>query len=197
MKTLKYRRTPWDNEGSPSFKPLPDRPLEPKNTAGQEQSGGRKDFFFLHGLYVFDPERSTSADFRQFLWAGLRLLSAEAQDRGFSKQEVSQLLVRVFDVVHDAADGLWATLRDIVSKAPEEVSIRSTAAQCGVLDSGAGERARLATEAGKDGNLVVAASAPPESPEQAELRRLSILLEEQAAFNRAFHDEEMRDLLDD
>lgn len=35
------------------------------------------------------------------------------------------------------------------------------------------------------------AQATTESPEQAELRRLSILLEEQAAYNRACHDEEM------
>lgn len=33
--------------------------------------------------------------------------------------------------------------------------------------------------------------------EQAELRRLSLLLEEQAAYNRMCHDEELRDVLDD
>jgi hypothetical protein len=42
-----------------------------------------------------------------------------------------------------------------------------------------------------------ATSATPESPEQAELRRLRLLLEEQAAYNRAFRDEEMRELRED
>jgi hypothetical protein len=36
-----------------------------------------------------------------------------------------------------------------------------------------------------------------ESPEQVELRRLRLLLEEQAAFNRSLRDEAIRELLED
>jgi hypothetical protein len=51
--------------------------------------------------------------------------------------------------------------------------------------------------AAHNGRSSAAASATPESPEQAELRRLRLLLEEQAAYNRAFRDEEMHELLED
>jgi hypothetical protein len=56
---------------------------------------------------------------------------------------------------------------------------------------------REETEAAHNNKSSAATLATPESPEQAELRRLRLLLEEQAAYNRAFRDEEIRELLED
>jgi hypothetical protein len=120
------------------------------------------------------------------MWAGLHVLRAEAQGRGLSEEDLRRLLAHAFDAFHDAADGIWSALRNMVSQVGQHASAQPEQAPCGPFVPGVSERMPPAAPPGA-----------PESPEQAELRRLSILLEEQAAYNRACHDEEMRDLLDD
>lgn len=181
MKTIK-RRTPWDKSQKPP--PYPQPPAEVHEKAVQDRPTPHRGFFCLHGLYFFNPERSTSADFRQFLWSGLHVLHAEAVARGLPEEEIRRLLVRAFDTFHDAADGLWMTIRDTVFKVPVEAREQPVAAP---------SRPPAAEAPGRQGN----STKPLESPEQAELRRLSLLMEEEAAYNRACHDEELRELLDD
>lgn len=116
MFTLKQRKTPWDRGvvKLPAYRGL--------SIAAEEESGtGRvvapcKHLIRLHGFYVFDPRRSTNADFRRFLWAGLRVLRTEARARGLSEEQLRQLLVSAFDLFHDTGDGIWAALQSLVSR---------------------------------------------------------------------------------
>lgn len=118
MTILKQRRrTPWDAK-APDFlgagtSSLLDAgsPLEPSRMRPI-----REEVFRLHGLYVFDPASVTSADFRQFMWAGLRFLRAQAKARGLPEEEVRRLLESAFHVFHDAADGMWTALKAVSSK---------------------------------------------------------------------------------
>jgi hypothetical protein len=111
------RRTPWDAE---RLDPLAlglsaqlERGVQPESV---KLRSGRKEVFCLHGLYVFDPAQATSDDFRQFMWAGLRVLRAEAKVRGLSEDQIRQLLVSAFDAFHDSAEGMWTALKTVVSK---------------------------------------------------------------------------------
>lgn len=117
MKVLKHRKTPWDQAPKRAIRaslvPSPERSLA---SASETAAIPHKGVLCLHGLYVFDPCRSTSADFRQFLWAGLRVLRSEGQARGLSKEQVRRLLVSAFDLFHDAAEGLWIALKNVVSE---------------------------------------------------------------------------------
>jgi hypothetical protein len=181
VKTIK-RRTPWD--ASQTSAPYPPPTAEAHEKTIQERPTPYRGFFCLHGLYFFDPERSTSADFRQFLWSGLRVLHAEAVARGLPEDEIRRLLVGAFDKFHDAADGLWMTIRDTVFKVPDETRDQPVAAPF---------RPQPIESQGRQRHLTKSA----ESPEQAELRRLSLNQEEEEAYNRACHDEDLRELLDD
>jgi hypothetical protein len=84
----------------------------------------------LHGLYVFDPDRSTPDDFRQFLWAGLRLLEAEARAKGLNERQVRSLLLHAFDRFHESADDLWTTLKGFVAKRKSTPKIIDQNNQC-------------------------------------------------------------------
>jgi hypothetical protein len=65
----------------------------------------------LLGRWLFDPAGVTSEDTRQFMWAGLRVLRAEAKVSGLTEDQVDRLLVRAFDTFHDAAESIWTTLK--------------------------------------------------------------------------------------
>lgn len=120
--------------------------------------------FVLEGRYLYDPERVTTADVRSFLFASLRLLRSEAERQGLAEADVNKLVTAGFDTLHEAADCLWEAMRKVVTAAP------------------GGASTPPATGA--------AAASSGESPEHAELRRLSIRREIQAAYNRDRHDEE-------
>jgi hypothetical protein len=115
MQFLKQRRTPWDVEvltfppGDALYLPF-HRVVLPESPA----TGPRcKEVIYLHGRWLVDPARATSEDARQFLWAGLRVLRAEAKARGLSEEQVDRLLVRAFDTLHDAAESIWTALKDV------------------------------------------------------------------------------------
>ncbi len=116
MLTLKQRKTPWDDElvKLPAYRGVA-TPAEEGADVGHSVDPGKR-IIRLHGFYIFDPRHSTSADFRQFLWAGLRVLRAEARARGLSEEQVHQLLVSAFDLFHDTEDSIWAALQSVVSK---------------------------------------------------------------------------------
>jgi hypothetical protein len=197
MTTLKYRRTPWDQEEV--AQPYPSLPphLEAATAADQERTGRHGGLFCLHGLYVYDPDRSTSTDFRQFLWDGLHVLRTEALAHGLSEDEVHRLVVSAFDVFHDTADGLWAALRNIVSKVNAQTSTRPEPALEPSQAPRINDSAPPADAVAPNASLSLATPLTAESPEQADLRRLRLLLEEQEAYNRECRDEEMRELLED
>lgn len=119
MPLKQRRRTPWDSEQPPGtlFKRVHRPQAEGEVSPESAKLGvGRQEVFRLHGLYVFDPQGVTPEDFREFLWAGLRFLRAEAQARGMSEEQIRQLESSAFDDFHDAADRMWTTLKAIVSR---------------------------------------------------------------------------------
>lgn len=120
MLTLKQRKTPWDDEMAtlPAYGGFAN-PAEERTSVEHSTDPSN---ICIHGLYIFDPRRSTSADFQQFLWAGLRLLRVEAKARGVSEEQVRQLLVSAFDLFHDTGESVWAALQSVVSKVETGVS---------------------------------------------------------------------------
>lgn len=118
MPLKQFRRTPWDADDQSddllrAFRSHTEREA-PSESA--KRWAGHQEVFCLHGLYVFDPRGVTSKDFREFLWAGLRCLRAEARARGMSDERIRQLLSSAFEVFHDAADSMWTTLKAVVSR---------------------------------------------------------------------------------
>ena len=115
MQFMKQRRTPWDEE---LMRPRSDT-LYPQleNLVLAEpptMTGFRcKDVIYLRGRWLVDPTRATSEDVRQFMWAGLRVLRAEAKSRGVTEEQVDRLLARAFDTFHDIAESIWTTLKTL------------------------------------------------------------------------------------
>jgi hypothetical protein len=124
----KSRKTPWDPRAielhpSGSQQAVEARPYDQLN-------GG----IYLQGLYVFDPRVCTSQDMRHFFWAGLRLLDSEVKSLGLSAEEVRQLMLTSFDTFHDAASGLWDTVRQMIAKGGEILPMASAVeARCHVF----------------------------------------------------------------
>jgi hypothetical protein len=114
MEFLKHRRLPWDateltfHHGDASR--LFDKVLVPEASATWPRHG---EVIYLQGRWLVDPARATSEATRQFMWAGLRVLRAEAKARGLPEEQVERLIVSVFDTFHDAADSIWNALKAI------------------------------------------------------------------------------------
>jgi hypothetical protein len=109
MTKAKTRKTPWD----PRPCKLPScgsQQVAAEVRAYEQLNGG----ICLQGLYVFDPRACTSEDMRHFFWAGLQLLDSKVKSLGLSEEEVRQLMMASFDTFHDAANGLWDTVRTMM-----------------------------------------------------------------------------------
>jgi hypothetical protein len=128
----KINSTPWDApayEGEPCGAPSPAKPSVPTNLG-----------ICLHGMYFFDPATCTSEEVRQFLWAGIRVLDKEVKAHGLSEKEVRRILTGTFDVFHDTANVLWASLQQMKAKRlPAPAQARSTAALVQPATESAGE----------------------------------------------------------
>jgi hypothetical protein len=115
MQILKQCRTPWDVEGLTC--PYGDAMYFPFDKVVLSDSPVTwpqcKERIYLHGRWLVDPARATSEDARQFMWAGLRVLRAEAKARGLSEEQVDRLLTRAFDTFHDVAESIWSALKAV------------------------------------------------------------------------------------
>src|SRR5260370_18660331 len=117
MAPVKKRpRQIWDFEKWRSLRAAQIRDLESVSQSGFSTFRlGRCEVFRLQGKCVFDPAHLTSENVREFMWAGLRLLKAQAKARGLAEDEVQKLLMDAFFVFHDAAESVWTALRTVVS----------------------------------------------------------------------------------
>ena len=114
LNKLQNRLPPWDEEMS-ELLGEPTLPFDKTLTQEMRLRPLRQEIFRLRGWCVFDPTRATSEDIRQFLWAGLRVLRAQAKARGLAEEEVRRLLMSAFDVFHDASESIWTALKTVVS----------------------------------------------------------------------------------
>lgn len=121
MHTAKPRKTPWDvtSAAKTAWCMVPFVDTGEGEVSPEIPRLLRKDIVCIHGLYFFDPDRSTSVDFQQFLWAGLRVLQAEAQARSLPEADIRKVLVDAFDLFHDSAESLWAAIKKVASEVPK------------------------------------------------------------------------------
>ena len=58
------------------------------------------------------------------MWAGLRVLRAEAKRRGLSEEQVDRLLWSAFHQFHDAAESIWTALKAVQTIPPHHGRLR-------------------------------------------------------------------------
>lgn len=104
----KVHPTPWD---APAYEPAP---CTAHTSAKASVPAGPG--ICLHGVYIFDPATCTSGALREFLWAGIRVLDTEVKAHGLSEREVRRIVTSAFDVFHDTANVLWASLQQMKAK---------------------------------------------------------------------------------
>ncbi|WP_157469102.1 hypothetical protein [Gemmata sp. SH-PL17] len=91
--------------------------IPPGKTSLGSSRGETAERIKLEGAFILDPATFTHEHFREFLWAGLRLLAKEASVRGMPAEQKNRLLSKAFDCFYGVSVDLWSDLKRFLTSA--------------------------------------------------------------------------------
>jgi hypothetical protein len=177
------------------------------------QASADEETFYLEGEWLLNPSATNYHDVNAFLWTGLGILRLNADVSGLSVKGVKSLMNSAFDQFYDAGQYTlnslgslgWPTVPYKLSYCPTfSVSTSdwgayrnnvTTFVHAGYADDTEPVAESKESAPRSDSSKSTACSPERESAEFAALRKMRLLLEEEARFNRELQNEEIRDLV--